>query len=81
MFKQSQWWSRRLHGPINRPNNRFIDQLNEVNTDNVHPLSSVTGHDLPLRKDKIIDGDINDKILKNAPEKISGYFVVPKVVE
>jgi len=59
----------------------FIDQLNEVNTDNVDPLSSVTGHDLPLRKDKVIDGEINDKILENAPEKISGYFVVPKVVE
>ena len=59
----------------------FIDQLNEVNTDNVDPLSSVTGHDLPLRKDKVIDGEINDRILENAPEKISGYFVVPKVVE
>ena len=59
----------------------FIDQLNEVNTDNVDPLSSVTGHDLPLRQDKVVDGEINDKILENAPEKISGYFVVPKVVE
>ena len=59
----------------------FIDQLNEVNTDNVQPLSSVTGHDLPLRKDIVIDGEINEKILENAPEKISGYFVVPKVVE
>ena len=59
----------------------FIDQLNEVDTDNVHPLSSVTGHDLPLRKDIVNDGEINKKILENAPEKISGYFVVPKVVE
>ncbi len=59
----------------------FIDQLNEVNTDNVHPLSSVTGHDLPLRQDMVTDGEINEKILENAPEKISGYFVVPKVVE
>ena len=59
----------------------FIDQLNEVNTDNVDPLSSVTGHDLPLRQDMVTDGEINEKILENAPEKISGYFVVPKVVE
>ena len=59
----------------------FIDQLNEVNTDNVYPLSSVTGHDLPLRQDMVTDGEINEKILENAPEKISGYFVVPKVVE
>ena len=59
----------------------FIDQLNAVNTDNVHPLSSVTGHDLPLRQDTVSDGKIHENILKNAPEKISGYFVVPKVVE
>ncbi len=59
----------------------FIDQLNEVNTLNVLPLSSVTGHDLPLRKDEVTDGEINELVLENAPEKISGYFVVPKVVE
>ena len=59
----------------------FIDQLNEVNTDNVKPLSSVTGHALPLRDDKVCDGNINHSILRNAPEKKSGYFVVPKVIE
>ena len=59
----------------------FIDQLNEVNTDNVKPLSSVTGHALPLRDDKVSDGNINQSILRNAPEQKSGYFVVPKVIE
>lgn len=59
----------------------FIDQLNKVNTDNVKPLSSVTGHDLPLREDKVNDGSINLDVLKNAPEEKSGYFVVPKVIE
>ena len=59
----------------------FIDQLNEVNTKNIQPLNSVTGHDLPLRKDKVTDGKISDLILENAPEKTSGYFVVPKVIE
>ena len=59
----------------------FIDQLNEVNTENIKPLSSVTGHPLPLRDDKISDGNINSAVLKNAPEQNSGYFVVPKVVE
>ena len=59
----------------------FIDQLNEVDTDNVKPLSSVTGHALPLRDDKVCDGNINQDILRNAPEQKSGYFVVPKVIE
>ncbi len=59
----------------------FIDQLNEIDTNNIQPLSSVTGHDLPLREDKINEGNINEQILKNAPEQKSGYFVVPKVIE
>ena len=59
----------------------FIDQLNEVNTANVEPLSSVTGHQLPLRKDEVTDGKIDKMILENAPEKTSNYFVVPKVIE
>ena len=59
----------------------WIEQLNEVDTDNVEPLASVTGHALPLRDDVVTDGDIADKVLQNAPESTSGFFVVPKVVE
>ena len=59
----------------------FIDQLNEVSTEKVEPLSSVTGHKLPLRKDIVTDGKINKEVLENAPEKTSDYFVVPKVIE
>ncbi len=59
----------------------FIEQLNEVNTDNVSPLSSVTGHNLPIREDVVDDGNKNNDVLENAPEKNSGYFVVPKVIE
>ncbi len=59
----------------------FIEQLNEVDTNSVKPLSSVTGHDLPIRDDKVNDGGINEDVLENAPEMKSGYFVVPKVIE
>ena len=59
----------------------WIEQLNEVNTDNVEPLASVTGHALPLRDDVVTDGEISDKVTQNAPESTSGFFVVPKVVE
>ena len=55
----------------------FIEQLNEVDTESVNPLSSVTGHNLPIREDVVDDNDV----LVNAPEKKSGYFVVPKVIE
>jgi len=59
----------------------FIDQLNEVNTDNVEPLPSPVDMDLPLREDKVMDGDCADAVLANAPESVEGFYVVPKVVE
>ena len=59
----------------------FVAQLDEVDTSNVEPLASVTGHKLPLRSDDVNDGNIEDLVLKNAPEKSSGFFVVPKVIE
>ena len=70
--------------PIAQDLNRilsWIEELNEVNTDGVEPLASVTGHSLPLRADEITDGDVQEKIVSNAPEEASGFFVVPKVVE
>ena len=70
--------------PIAQDLNRilsWIEELNEVNTDGVEPLASVTGHSLPLRRDEITDGDVADKVLANSPEEASGFFVVPKVVE
>ena len=59
----------------------WIEELSEVDTANVEPLASVTGHSLPLRVDKVTDGNKVDDILANAPEQASGFFVVPKVVE
>lgn len=59
----------------------FIEQLSEVDTDNVEPLSNVARSTLPLRKDEVNDGDCRDKVLANAPESEEGFFAVPKVVE
>ena len=59
----------------------WVEQLNEVNTDNVEPLSNVSIAELPLRKDEKNNEDKSKDILSNAPEKLENYFVVPKVVE
>ena len=59
----------------------WIEELSEVDTANIEPLASVTGHSLPLRVDKVTDGNKVEDILANAPEQASGFFVVPKVVE
>lgn len=59
----------------------FVEQLNEVNTDNVVPLPSPVDMALPLRKDAVTDGGDPDAVLSNAPEAVEGFYVVPKVVE
>ena len=59
----------------------WVEKLNEVDTKNITPITNPSDIKIPFRKDKINDGKIKDKILKNAPEKKAGYFVVPKVVE
>jgi len=60
---------------------KFIEQLNELNTDKVKPLSSILNEPLRSRKDVINDGKIREKILENSPQKNKEFFVVPKVIE
>ena len=60
---------------------KFIEQLNELNTDKVKPLSSILNEPLRSRKDEINDGKIREKILKNSPKKNEEFFTVPKVIE
>lgn len=59
----------------------FVEQLAEVNTDGVAPMTSVAHMELPRRADAVTDGDCQDKVLGNAPEQRDGFFLVPKVVE
>ena len=59
----------------------WVEQLNEVNTDNIEPLNNVSMAKLPLRKDEQSYEDQSNEVLSNAPEKLENYFVVPKVVE
>lgn len=59
----------------------WIEMLQEVNTDKVPRMSSVSSISLPTRKDEVTDGNIQADILKNAPKSAFGCFEVPKVVE
>ena len=59
----------------------FIEKLNELNTDNVVPLTSVAETTLKLRADEVKSKNIRDQILKNSPEENEDFFVVPRVVE
>ena len=60
---------------------KFIEKLNELNTDKTTPLTSIIKATLKSRVDEIKDGKIRDQILKNSPEKNDEFFVVPKVIE
>ena len=60
---------------------KWIEQLSEVNTDNIAPLASVSEQALPWRADAVNDGNIQEKIIKNATGAQYGCFAVPKVIE
>ena len=59
----------------------WVEQLGEVDTDGVEPLTAVVPNKLRLREDKVTDGNCRDEILANAPVAEHGFFAVPKVIE
>ncbi|MDC1129888.1 Asp-tRNA(Asn)/Glu-tRNA(Gln) amidotransferase subunit GatC [Candidatus Pelagibacter sp.] len=59
----------------------FIKKLNELNTDNIEPLTSVAETTLKLRVDEVKSGNIREQVLKNSPDENEDFFVVPRVVE
>ena len=59
----------------------WIEQLQELDTDGVEPMASVSDVTLPQRKDAVTDGNCQAAVLKNAPDGEDGFFTVPKVVE
>ena len=60
---------------------QWIEQLNEVNTDDVPPMVSVHDKALRWRDDVITDGGKQGDIVANAPDGQNGFFAVPKVIE
>lgn len=59
----------------------WIEQLNEVATDDVEPLARFARMKLPMRDDEVTDGGVRNQLLENAPQTARGFFTVPKVVE
>ena len=59
----------------------WVEQLQQVNTDGIEPLTSVVGARQRLRADVVDHSTDREDVLANAPEPISGFFGVPKVVE
>jgi len=59
----------------------FVEQLNAIDTDDVEPLTSVVGATARMRKDVVNAGDYPERVLANAPDRVTDFYAVPKVVE
>ena len=60
---------------------KFINKLDEINTDGVKPLIHIHDKVNILREDKTSHIDIKASILKNAPSHNSDYIKAPKVLK
>ena len=59
----------------------WMEQLNEVDTEGVEPMTAVKPMPLRQRADEVSIGDLEQEILANAPDGVGPFFTVPKVVE
>ncbi|MGH6909500.1 MAG: Asp-tRNA(Asn)/Glu-tRNA(Gln) amidotransferase subunit GatC [Phenylobacterium sp.] len=59
----------------------WIEQLGEVDTDGVEPMTSAVHVPMPMRDDVVTEGGDPELVLSNAPKRVGNFFVVPKVVE
>jgi|TARA_R110002072_G_scaffold11668_3_gene52295 aspartyl-tRNA(Asn)/glutamyl-tRNA(Gln) amidotransferase subunit C len=59
----------------------WIEQLGELDTTSVPPMTSVVEVRVPLRQDQVTDGGYADQVIANAPDAVHDFYVVPKVVE
>lgn len=60
---------------------QWVEQLNEVDTNGVEPMTCVVEKTATMREDEVTDGGYPEDIVKNAAERAGQFFVVPKVVE
>lgn len=59
----------------------WVEELQEINTEDVPQMASVGQMHLPEREDMVELDNTVDDVLANAPHSEYGYFLVPKVVE
>lgn len=59
----------------------FVEKLNEVNTEGVEPLTTMSHEINAWREDEVRPHLPHEEALKNAPKKDTDYFRVPKVLE
>lgn len=59
----------------------WVEQLKEVDTEGVEPLTTMSTEINMLREDVAKEHLSHERALRNAPQKDEDYFRVPKVLE
>ncbi len=59
----------------------YVEKLNELDTENVEPLSHPVENSNIFREDEVKPSVNREDALRNAPEKNEVFFKVPKVIE
>jgi len=58
----------------------YMDKLNELDTEDVKPLSHPVEQINVFREDELKSSVSTEEALKNAPDKTDNHFKVPKVI-
>ena len=59
----------------------FVDKLNEVDVSGIEPTASNLESKNITRPDAVRKDHTADEMLKNAPERDSDFFTVPRIIE
>ncbi|MCH8554788.1 MAG: Asp-tRNA(Asn)/Glu-tRNA(Gln) amidotransferase subunit GatC [Schleiferiaceae bacterium] len=58
----------------------FVDKIQELDLEGVTPLVYLNENAHVLREDEVIQSITHEEALKNAPQRDTDYFRVPKVI-
>jgi len=58
---------------------QYVNQMNEVDTSNIEPMTQVVDFVNVMREDKVVYEQTKEELMKNAPEQEDGFFKVPKI--
>ncbi|MDN3669884.1 Asp-tRNA(Asn)/Glu-tRNA(Gln) amidotransferase subunit GatC [Echinicola jeungdonensis] len=59
----------------------WVEHLNQVDTEGVEPITTMSSEINIIREDKVGKHLSHERGLRNAPQRDSDYFRVPKVLE
>jgi aspartyl-tRNA(Asn)/glutamyl-tRNA(Gln) amidotransferase subunit C len=59
----------------------WVEQLKDVDTDGVEPMTSAVANTMQMRDDVVTSGNHQKDVTGNAPKSEDGFYVVPRVVE